>query len=492
MTETPDSQKLSASQDVAALPGDGMQEFASSAVNRRLLLKTDLIVLPLIVLTSTLAFLDKNGMAYAAVWGMKKDANLKGQEYSWLGSIFYFGYLAAEFPTLWLLPKIAIGKYIGFCLFCWGLCLCCMAACHNFDGLATVRFLLGVFEAGILPALMMMNSMWWRREEQPLRTALWYNTFAGIFGGILSYAIGKINGSLPTWKYIFLIYGAVTMGYGILVFIALPDRPEKAWFFSAQEKKAAFIRTAENQTEAKKHRDWKSAHIWEAVQDPKYWCVVVFTIAQSITNAGITNFNPLIIAGYGFSQSKTTLMATPQAAVALVAQVFCTTLAFFIPNIRCILWVVGTLPALAGAVMIHVLDVQTQRSASLAGVYLMGFYNVSWVLMLSLQSSNTAGETKKSFCSVSVAVFYAVGNIVGPQFFQESQSPHYPLGISAMLCCFAIMAATGVIYGLICVVENRRRDGIYGKPVAALEDPSLSTEAEDRTDFENTNFRYVY
>lgn len=53
-----------------------------------------------------------------------------------------------------------------------------------------------------------------------------------------------------------------------------------------------------------------------------------------------------------------------------------------------------------------VLDVQTQRSASLAGVYLMGFYNVSWVLMLSLQSSNTAGETKKSFCSVSVAVFY--------------------------------------------------------------------------------------
>lgn len=46
-------------------------------------------------------------------------------------------------------------------------------------------------------------------------------------------------------------------------------------------------------------------------------------------------------------------MATPQAAVALVAQVFCTTLAFFIPNIRCILWVVGTLPALAGAVMIH-------------------------------------------------------------------------------------------------------------------------------------------
>ncbi|EOD45818.1 putative allantoate permease protein [Neofusicoccum parvum UCRNP2] len=354
MTETRDQQKAPANDNVAALVDNGSLDFVGSALNKRLLLKTDLLVLPLIVLTSTFAFLDK-----------------------------------------------------------------------------------------------------------------------GIFGGILSYAIGKINGSLETWKYIFLIYGSVTMGYGILVFAALPDRPEKAWFFSAEEKKASIIRTADNQTEAKKHREWKTAHILEAVRDPKYWCVVVFTIAQSITNAGITNFNPLIISGYGFSQSKTTLMATPQAAVALVAQVFCTTLAFFIPNIRCVLWVLGTLPALAGAVMIHVLDVQAARSASLAGVYLMGFYNVAWVLMLSLQSSNTAGETKKSFCSVSVAVFYAVGNIVGPQFFRESQT-------------------TGVLYGLLCVVENRRRDSLYGRPVTALEDPSLSTEAEDRTDFENTNFRYVY
>lgn len=79
------------------------------------------------------------------------------------------------------------------------------------------------------------------------------------------------------------------MTYGILVFAALPDRPENAWFFSAQEKKAALIRTADNQTEAKEHREWKWAQISEAVRDPKYWCVVVFTIAQSITNAGITN-----------------------------------------------------------------------------------------------------------------------------------------------------------------------------------------------------------
>lgn len=64
-------------------------------------------------------------------------------------------------------------------------------------------------------------------------------------------------------------------------------------------------------------------------------------------------FIPIIIAGFGFSPSKATLMVAPNAAVTLVAQVSCTALAFFIPNTRCLLWVLATLPALASTVMIH-------------------------------------------------------------------------------------------------------------------------------------------
>lgn len=257
-------------------------------------------------------------------------------------------------------------------------------------------------------------------------------------------------------------------------------------------------------------------HILDALRDPKYYILMVFVIAQSITNAGITNFNPLIISGYGFSTAKTTLMATPQAAVAMVAQTVFTAIAFFVPNVRCLLWVVSSLVALAGAVMVHVLDASTQRNASLAGLYLMGFYNTPWVLALSLQTSNTGGTTKKSFVSISVAVFYgnfavalfshmlfwisadisvlAVGNIIGPQFFRGDQAPKYALGIGAMLCCFAIMAATAVLYFLICFVSNKHRDRIYG-PVDESSggvSAGIAADAEDLTDLKNTNFRYIY
>jgi hypothetical protein len=46
-------------------------------------------------------------------------------------------------------------------------------------------------------------------------------------------------------------------------------------------------------------------------------------------------------------------MATPQAAVALVAQIIATTITFLVPNVRCILWILSSFPALAGTIMIH-------------------------------------------------------------------------------------------------------------------------------------------
>lgn len=113
-------------------------------------------------------------------------------------------------------------------------------------------------------------------------------------------------------------------------------------------------------------------------------------------------------------------MATPQAAVAMVSGAVLTAITFFVPNMRCVFWIGSSLIGLAGALMVHLLDAEAQRDASLAGVYLMGFYNVPWVFMLSLSSSNTAGATKKSFMGVSIAVVYG-------------QYKHFLLALSAEL-----------------------------------------------------------
>ncbi|KAH8886109.1 putative allantoate permease [Thozetella sp. PMI_491] len=460
--------------------------------NKRLLRKTNAVVLTVMIFASLLAFLDKNAMSFAAVYGMTAETHLQNQEYSWLGSIFYFGYLAMEVPSLWLLTRVPIGKFIAIVLVLWGIALCAMAGCYNFAGLAVGRFFLGILEAALLPCCILLTSIWYRREEHALVSALYFNTFAGIFGGILAYAIGHIEGGLSSWKYLFLIYGAVTILFGVVVFLILPDSPTKAWFFTAEEKKLVVLRTAENQTGMHTNKAWKLSQVTEALKDPKYWVLAVSVVAFAITNAGITNFNPLIISGYGFSQTKTVLMASPQAAVAIVAQVTATIIMLYVRNVRCIIWAVSTFPAIAGTVMIRTLDINEYRTASLTGVYLMGFYNVSFVTMLSLQSSNNSGTTKKSFASVSVAVFYSIGNIIGPQFFRTDQAPHYPLGIGAMMTAFAINGVMGIVYLCLCIFENKRRDRIHGKPTESAITVGLEVEMEDTTDGNNPDFRYTY
>lgn len=99
-------------------------------------------------------------------------------------------------------------------------------------------------------------------------------------------------------------------------------------------------------------------------------------------------------------------MAAPQASVAFISQMTCAAIACFVANISCLIWILSNIPALAGAVMIHVLDIEQYRTALLVRVYLMGFYNTSWVMVMSLVTSNNGGTTKRSFALVSVAITY--------------------------------------------------------------------------------------
>lgn len=124
-------------------------------------------------------------MAYAAVLGMVEDLDLKGQQYSLLGSIFYFGYLLMEGPTAWILTRAPTGKYISILMLLWGFSLCMMASCTSFAGAAVIRFLLGMLEAGLMPACIVLTATWYRREEQPLRTALWYCPFSAVSQAII-------------------------------------------------------------------------------------------------------------------------------------------------------------------------------------------------------------------------------------------------------------------------------------------------------------------
>jgi len=160
--------------------------------------------------------IDKTTLSYAAVFNLREDTNLVGTQFSWLGSLFYLGYLFWEYPTSLLLQRFPVAKFMSATVIIWGIVLMCHAAAHDFPGLAAARTFLGVFEASINPGTMIIFSMFYKRKEQPLRMGMWVGS-AGlgyVLAGIGSFGIGHIGGVIPSWKYQFLIWGAITTAWG--------------------------------------------------------------------------------------------------------------------------------------------------------------------------------------------------------------------------------------------------------------------------------------
>lgn len=128
---------------------------------------------------------------------MKADTGLKGQEYSWgantiyplfqdieltmlVGSIFYFGYLVAEFPANVLIQKLPVGRFLASSVIAWGGIVMCLGAAKNAPGLMVLRFIMGALEAPLFPSCSIITVMWYKKKEQPLRVTLWYSGLSSV------------------------------------------------------------------------------------------------------------------------------------------------------------------------------------------------------------------------------------------------------------------------------------------------------------------------
>lgn len=142
--------------------------------------------------------LDKTILGYSALFGLIEDTNLKGDQYSLVGSIAPIAQLAWQPFSSILIVKVPPRLLMPALLLGWGIAQACTAACHNFAGLLVDRFFLGLFEAGCLPLFSVITGQWYRRSEQPVRVAAWYGTngLATIVAAALCYGLGKIQSPL--------------------------------------------------------------------------------------------------------------------------------------------------------------------------------------------------------------------------------------------------------------------------------------------------------
>ena len=164
--------------------------------------------------------LDKTLLNYAAmIDGFFEDTHVNHSQFSWLGSIFYFGYMAGTPLNAYLLQRLPLSPYISVIVVLWGMVLACHSAALSFSSFMAVRFFLGFLEAAINPGFIMLTGRFYTRTEQVVRVAIWYsmNGMAMIVGGSMTYGI--IVNPAPTiarWKELFVGVGIVTICFGFL------------------------------------------------------------------------------------------------------------------------------------------------------------------------------------------------------------------------------------------------------------------------------------
>ncbi|KAH8693888.1 putative pantothenate transporter [Talaromyces proteolyticus] len=429
--------------------------------------KLDIILLTMMTITYILSFIDKVALSEASIYGIRDDDHLVGQDYSWVSSIFYFGYLFAQYPSSVLMQKLPLGRYFGVMVILWGVATTCMTATNSFATLAVCRFFLGAFETCISPILTLLVGQYWTTREQPLRASIWWagGGIGSFIADSITYAVAgdtlKGGGKYVTWQVIFLTVGPITIAWGILLFFALPTSPTTAWFLSDRERKIAVIRVMQNHTGIE-NRKYKLYQVREALKDPQAWMLTAMAFLQCIPGGGLTSFDKIVLEGLGYSNRQATLMSFPEDGIQL-----CSVL-------------VAALPA-------------SHAHGRLGAFYVLFVNTIPYIMCMSLLSSNIGGFTKKATVGVMMFMAYSVGQIVAPHFFLSSESPRYPTGFRAFYVSVALMIAIEfLMIGYLHYMNRKKdRDAATGDG-DGLEDAPGWNDLLDLTDKEHSRFRYVF
>ncbi|KAL3426598.1 major facilitator superfamily transporter [Phlyctema vagabunda] len=469
------------------------------AFAKKVLRKIDWRLLPILFITFNFNFIDKTILSSASVFGLSKDTHLVGDQYSWVSSLFYFGYFFWEYPTTILIQKLPIGKYIAADIICWGAIVASTAACKNYGGLITVRFFTGVVEATISPAFLYVTAMWYTRDEMPSRMGMWYagNSFGGAVASVLSYAIGHIDNVLSPWQWLYIIFGVATSIWGIIVLIFMPDTIATAKFLTEDERHCANERVAKRGAGVTMSikNEWNFEQVKECLIDPKTWFFFSISLLTQMPNGGTQSFANLVLKGFGFSSLESTLVGLPASFISFSCILITGWLASRYRNITTILISTIIIPPVIGAAL---MNWASQNGVKLFGYYLLGFAHGAIPLTMSLIGSNTKGITKKMTMTAIMFIAFCSGNIAGPQLFKKAEAPHYPTAFKAILICYALasLASLGLRFYLIWV--NKRRDlaegtETYGTGTAAAAFPGATVsdvDYEDITDYNTIGFRY--
>jgi sugar phosphate permease len=274
--------------------------------------------MPVIFVSYSLAYLDRANFSFGAAAGMAADLHISPSQSSLLGALFFLGYFCFQIPGALYAQRRSIKHMIFAGLIGWGVLASATGLIADIRLLYIDRFLLGIVESAVLPAMLLLQARWYTRPERARA-----NAFLILGNPVTMLWMSLLSGYLAAhlgWRMMFVVEGLPPVLWAFVWWRLVDDRPSEAKWLSPAD------RTRLEETLAQEQRGIPPvANYAAAFQSPRVIMLAVQYFLWSIGVYGFVIWLPSMLKTSEMGMVEVGLLSAVPYLAAVIAEIVAST-----------------------------------------------------------------------------------------------------------------------------------------------------------------------
>lgn len=425
-----------------------------------LVLKLDVLLLSWAFVAGLMKDLDQSATTAAYVSGMKESLSLYGNELVEFTTYFSIGYALFIVPSQMVQTRVRPSLFLPICEIIWGALTLATFAARNAKTVFALRFFLGVFESTSWPGIVNLIFNWYTPAELGKRLAIFGvsgvagNMFLGILQASLYRNLNGVHG-LEGWQWLFIISGVITIFWGVVGLVAIPDSPSitRALYLTEAERRLSYARMDEAGTTTSKMIPFKvlTEKIRRLVTSPVSYLFLAgylqFAWSQRANSYFLLYLKGLKDSSGAPLYSTYTVNLIPLGGygLSIVANIGLNALSDW-KDWR---WQVACAVAALQLVATSVLSAWPDGRATIMAFYFLTFATAAWGYALLAWLANILRkepEARAIVVGLAVTLVYVGHATIPLRAWRVSDSPKYPIGfpLAAAFSVGSILSMLGL------------------------------------------------
>lgn len=261
---------------------------------------TEWRILPILSGLWMLAWVDRANVAFAKLQ-MLPDLGFSETVYGFGAGLFFLGYVLLGVPSSMIQHRIGARATISAIAIGWGVTSVAMMFVKSTGMFYALRFLLGAFEAGFYPGVILYLNQWFPTKRRTRNFSIFHSaaicsTIAvGVSGGFVLEHMSGFWG-VAGWRWLFLVQAIPTILLAGISYAILPNGPGTARWLSEEQRRLIAMDLDHDSKQSMSH----AASPARLLTNPVIWVLATIYFGILTANSALSFFTPTILHEAGF------------------------------------------------------------------------------------------------------------------------------------------------------------------------------------------------